>query len=222
MPEFLRSELQGTTDALVVLGRLVAAMVFGWLVAWIYRRTRPASDTSSSLSVTLVLLSVLIAMVTQVIGDNIARAFSLVGALSIVRFRTVVRDTADTAFVIFAVAVGMAIGAGHISLATSGLVVVGSAAWLMTRGKTSLGEGYLLQVRVSLGHDVEGVVGPAVSSHVSVRRLVSITTAKQGLAIEATFWVELRNETSGVELVKALNRVDGVQSVALTRPPRED
>ena len=49
------------------------------------------------------LLSILIAMVTQVIGDNIARAFSLVGALSIVRFRTVVRDTQDTAYVIFAV-----------------------------------------------------------------------------------------------------------------------
>ena len=59
------------------------------------------------------LLSILIAMVTQVIGDNVARAFSLVGALSIVRFRTVVRDTVDTAFVIFAVAVGMAVGAGH-------------------------------------------------------------------------------------------------------------
>ena len=52
-------------------------------------------------------------MVTQVIGDNVARAFSLVGALSIVRFRTVVRDTQDTAYVIFAVAVGMAVGANH-------------------------------------------------------------------------------------------------------------
>jgi hypothetical protein len=222
MPEFLRSELQETTNALIVLGRLVAAMVFGWVVAWIYRRTRPASDTSSSLSVTLVLLSVLIAMVTQVIGDNIARAFSLVGALSIVRFRTVVRDTADTAFVIFAVAVGMAIGAGHVSLAISGIVVVGSAAWFMTRGQAGGGEGYLLEVRLSLGHDVETLVGPAVANHVSARRLVSITTAKQGLALEATFWVELRNESSGVELVKALNRVEGVQSVALNRPPRED
>src|SRR3712207_7596331 len=61
------------------------------------------------------------AMVTQVIGDNIARAFSLVGALSIVRFRTVVRDTQDTAYVIFAVAVGMAVGAGHPMLAASGM-----------------------------------------------------------------------------------------------------
>jgi hypothetical protein len=57
----------------------------------------------TSFPITLALLSVLIAMSTQVIGDNVARAFSLVGALSIVRFRTVVRDTKDTAYVIFAV-----------------------------------------------------------------------------------------------------------------------
>ena len=78
---------------LQVLGRLVGAMLLGGVVGWIYQRTRPASETSSSLAMTLVLLSILIAMVTQVIGDNVARAFSLVGALSIVRFRTVVRDT---------------------------------------------------------------------------------------------------------------------------------
>ena len=131
MPEFLRGELQAAGGPLIVLARLVGSMLLGGVVAWIYQRTRPASDTSSSLSVTLVLLAILIAMVTQVIGDNVARAFSLVGALSIVRFRTVVRDTVDTAFVIFAVAVGMAAGAGHPSVAVSGIAVVGVAAWIM-------------------------------------------------------------------------------------------
>ena len=85
--------------------RLVSSLVLGAIVAWIYRKAR--KEPASSFTATLVLLSVLIAMVTQVIGDNVARAFSLVGALSIVRFRTVVRDTQDTAYVIFAVAVGM-------------------------------------------------------------------------------------------------------------------
>ena len=64
-------------------------------------------------------------MVTQVIGSNVALAFSLVGALSIVRFRTVVRDTEDTAFVIFAMTAGMAVGAQNVVLALTGLVIVG-------------------------------------------------------------------------------------------------
>ena len=219
--------MQGTAAPLAVLGRLVASMLLGAVVAWIYQRTRPASDTSSSLAVTLVLLSILIAMVTQVIGDNVARAFSLVGALSIVRFRTVVRDTVDTAFVIFAVAVGMAVGASHPSVALGGIVVVGAAAWFMTRGQRALaGEAgaaaYLLQVRVGLGHDVDSLLGPALSAHARTRRLVSMVTAKQGMAIEVSYRAELPSEQSAGELVKALNRVEGVQSVSLNLETTEE
>ena len=109
MPNFFSTFSADISTPLTVLGRLIAAMVFGAVVALIYRHSR--AEPPSSFTVTLVLLAILIAMVTQVIGDNVARAFSLVGALSIVRFRTVVRDTQDTAYVIFAVAVGMAVGA---------------------------------------------------------------------------------------------------------------
>ena len=88
-PDFLRAAFPSAdVSPAGVLVRLVAAMLLGAVVAFIYRRTRPASDVAQSFQVTLVLLSILIAMVTQVIGDNVARAFSLVGALSIVRFRT--------------------------------------------------------------------------------------------------------------------------------------
>ena len=116
---------------LVVLIRLVAALLLGGVVALVYRLTRSKSEVAPSFSATLVLLSILIAMVTQVIGDNVARAFSLVGALSIVRFRTVVRDTQDTAFVIFSVGVGMAVGAGYPWLAVAGIAVVSIAAFAM-------------------------------------------------------------------------------------------
>jgi hypothetical protein len=224
MPEFLRSDLQASAGALAVLYRLVASMLLGAVVAWIYQRTRPPSDTSSSLAVTLVLLSILIAMVTQVIGDNVARAFSLVGALSIVRFRTVVRDTVDTAFVIFAVAVGMAVGASHPAVAVCGIPVVGLAAWFMTRSQRAA-EGraaYLLQVRLGLGHDVEALIGPALSAHARTRRLVSMATAKQGLAIEVTYRADIETEESAGALVKALNRIEGVQGVTLNRVTNEE
>src|SRR6476661_7267657 len=120
-------------EPLAVFLRLIVAMLLGACVAFIYRRTRYASQTTSSFTVTLVLLAILIAMVTQVIGDNVARAFSLVGALSIVRFRTVVRDTQDTAYVIFAVATGMALAANHPLVALCGLVVVGVTALMLRR-----------------------------------------------------------------------------------------
>ena len=105
MPEALAPLFDFNGPALLLIAvRLLLALALGLAIAAIYRRARPMNEEAESFTVTLVLLTILIAMVTQVIGDNVARAFSLVGALSIVRFRTVVRDTQDTAFVIFSVA----------------------------------------------------------------------------------------------------------------------
>jgi hypothetical protein len=219
MPEVFRAGLPViAAEPLGILARLIGAMLLGAVVAFIYRRTR-GGDLSTSFTVTLVLLSILIAMVTQVIGDNVARAFSLVGALSIVRFRTVVRDTQDTAFVIFAVAVGMAVGASHPWVAVSGIAIVGSATWFMSRsaGMSTMSDVYLLQVRVGLGHDLEAVIGEAIQPYAQSRRLVSLATARQGMAIEASYRVELRGDNAPSDLVKALNRREGVQNVSLER-----
>jgi hypothetical protein len=224
VPEFLKTALVSgpAIDPADVGVRLVAALVLGLVVAWVYRRTRPAADIAGSFPGTLVLLAVLIAMVTQVIGDNVARAFSLVGALSIVRFRTVVRDTQDTAFVIFAVVVGMAVGASTLMVAGIGIVIVAAAAFLMRTREPSAAFAedtppFLLHVRVGLGHDVEALLAETLGAHLGARRLQSMGTAKQGLSIDVTYGVALRNAASAEALVKALNRLDGVQSVELAR-----
>jgi uncharacterized membrane protein YhiD involved in acid resistance len=226
MPELLARAVEPVSDsALSVLVRLLIAMVLGGAVTVIYRVTRAADEAAPSFTVTLVLLSILIAMVTQVIGDNVARAFSLVGALSIVRFRTVVRDTQDTAYVIFAVAVGMSVGAGHALLAVSGIGVVALAALLMRRGAVSLSgrhENYMLKVRLGLGHDAGQVLGPTFDTYLLARHLVSIETAKQGMALELSYRAALRSEAAAGELVKALNRLEGVQGISLERMDSRD
>ncbi|MGE5192265.1 MAG: DUF4956 domain-containing protein, partial [Deltaproteobacteria bacterium] len=106
MPDWLVDkvavEAPATPGELLI--RLILALIFGGAVALVYRFSHGREQGAGvALTTTLVLLSVLIAMVSMVIGNSVARAFSLVGALSIVRFRTVVEDTRDTAFVIFSV-----------------------------------------------------------------------------------------------------------------------
>ena len=131
MPEWLNGVVgtEGEVAPEKLAVRLVLAALLGAAVAAVYALTRKKTRTEAApFSATLVLLTVLIALVTQVIGNSVARAFSLVGALSIVRFRTVVDDTRDTSFVIFAVAVGMAVGAGSPALALVGIPVVGLTA----------------------------------------------------------------------------------------------
>jgi len=222
MPDFLKAPFVNVLEIhpLDVLIRLCVALVLGGVVAWIYRRTRKSTEIAASFPVTLVLLSVLIAMVTQVIGDNIARAFSLVGALSIVRFRTVVRDTQDTAYVIFAVVVGMAAGANDLWVSLIGIGVVGLAAFLMmTRpGLIATSEpSFLLSLRVGLGHDLDKLLNDTLDAYLQERELMSIATARQGVSLDVTYETQLRPEGSAQELVKALNRVEGVQSVEFRR-----
>jgi hypothetical protein len=224
MPDFLNSAgQQNVAHATTVLVRLVIAAVFGLVVSWIYRRTRKSTDVVASFPTTLVLLCVLIAMVTQVIGDNVARAFSLVGALSIVRFRTVVRDTQDTAYVIFAVAVGMAVGAEAPFVGLIGIVVVGAtAALLRTREKVVAGgqPPFVVHIRVSIGHDLD-TLDAGLAPYVQGRDLVAIETAKQGIALDVSYEIRLKNETSPNDLIRGLNKIEGVQSVELQKRSEE-
>lgn len=206
---------------LTLLIRLVVALGAGAVVAAMFERTRSESGTTS-LPATLVLLSVLIAAVTQVIGDNVARAFSLVGALSIVRFRTVVRDTRDTAFVIFAVVVGMGVGAGHVKVALTTLAVGGLGAWLMRarRGGHVEAPELELTVRVGLGQDAEAMAAEVFQYHLLSREGLGASTARQGAALEVTWKVSLKPGSSPAEVVRALNRIEGIQNVELR--PREN
>ena len=221
MPEFLTQSLATPAiDPLQLAVRLIAALVFGFIVAWIYRLARKSTDVIASFPTTLILLSVLIAMVTQVIGDNVARAFSLVGALSIVRFRTVVRDTQDTAYVIFAVAVGMAVGAQNIWVAVEGTIIIGIAACVILRPgakRLSVEPAYVLNLRVAIGHEVEQILATVSQQFLEGADLVSISTAKQGTALDIIYEIRLRSGMSVNALVKTLNLTEGVQGVELSR-----
>jgi hypothetical protein len=223
MQDFLTSAVltNNSSTWVEVSLRIGLAILLGMAVAGIYRATRPKAYVTPSFPVTLVLLSALISMVAQVVGTNTALAFSLVGALSIVRFRTVVRDTEDTAFVIFAVVVGMSVGAHNLMVALIGLVLIGLTVFLMKpkrRAPAAVDEvHYQVTVRVGVGHDVESQLAPALDEILVRRQLVSIGTVKQGMSVEVAYAGALREGQKPESLVKALNRIDGVQSVDLVK-----
>ena len=220
MLDFVTKITDGSTSVSfeTLLLRLVAAMVIGCTVMGIYRFSRPSGTDAGTFPATLVLLCVLIAMVTQVVGDNVARAFSLVGALSIVRFRTVVRDTLDTAFVIFAVAAGMAIGAGQPAVAVCGTLVVGAASILLSHRSRSLipmDREAVMTVRMSWSSDLEAAVLQLLGKFASDVQAISASTARQGTAMDLTFRLKLLETTKPTELLAELNRVEGIHSVEL-------
>jgi uncharacterized membrane protein YhiD involved in acid resistance len=224
MPEWLQDSIAGNGISIpfnVLLARLAVSLVLGCAVASIYfiSQRKERSETFAFVT-TLVLLTVLISMVTMVIGNSVARAFSLAGALAIIRFRTIVEDTRDTAFVIFAVVVGMAVGAGFLFIALAGIPVVALATfvlslWGWARLKwTACNK--RLTVRLRLGCNPEEVLGKSFEAHFDSTRLIAATTARQGSALDLTYQTRLRQRDSVIALVTELNGLEGVQAVELS------
>ena len=203
--------------------RLLVALACGVCVAGVYRiahgRDRKAT---SGLATTLVLMSVLIALVSIVIGSSVARAFSLVGALSIVRFRTVVDDTRDTAFVIFTVVVGMAAGAGLHLVVLVGIPLVGGAAIALALLPgidiaPSANIPCRLSVRLAADRDPASTLALLAEKYFTRSAVQSTSTSKQGTAVDLEYLVYLRNEDELPQIVTELSRVDGVLSAELKR-----
>lgn len=107
-----------------MVANMLLATLLGFVIAGVYRFTHKGLSYSQSFTLTVLFVTVIVAMVMMVIGSSLARAFALVGALSIIRFRTVVKDTKDTAYVFAGLAVGMAAGTSNYFLALCGSVVI--------------------------------------------------------------------------------------------------
>ncbi|QDV62324.1 DUF4956 domain-containing protein [Crateriforma conspicua] len=227
MPEWMMNVTSSEVDPTVTtLGlRLVLAWLCGMVVAWIARSRRPAGEPDT-LSLTLILMSILIAMATQIIGDNIARAFSLVGALSIVRFRTAVPATRDVAFVLAAVVAGMAVGAGQYWVVGLGLSVVGLATFLNSSkadtsqagtkdSESTKGDKKPKAWRVTLQVGLSATEGweSELSRFAESYELLSAETTRRGAAMEMLYRVTPSADSNAVEMIAALNSVPNVESV---------
>lgn len=200
----------------VLCARLLTAFTLGLVAAALYRVTTHGGQGRGFLG-TLVLLAVLIAVLTLVIGNSVARAFSLVGALAIVRFRTVVEETRDTAFVIYAVASGMACGAGFPLAAAAATPLVALAAWLF-RPEGTAGNGEVtLILRLGTGTTAEAQVQALLRERLPGHTLVGLATARGGAALEARYTAPGLPADEAMRLVADLTRVEGVQAVELKR-----
>jgi hypothetical protein len=222
MPEWLHNSLaNGSDPSLPVLAwRIGMAMVLGAAVALIYRWARRGEAVQPTFLTTLILLAMVIAMATQVIGDNVARAFSLVGALSVVRFRTVVKDTQDTAFVIFAVVVGMASGANHLVVALVGMGIVIAASpvlWPRRRSDGWVAAESTLALRITPEDGVQAQTELLLAASTERCDLTSVGTARQGAALDLTYRIRLRAGCSPSAFVAELHALTGVESVELKR-----
>jgi len=198
-----------------LIERLLVSFIFGCIAAGMHFFTSSRSrGADRSLLATLVLLAVLIAVVTRVIADNVARAFSLAGVLAIVRFRTVVDDTRDTAFVIYAVVTGMAAGNGLYWEPMLATPLVTLAAWLFRPTPIPKAPSHgLLILRLAAGRPADDRVEGTLKKYLKDYHLIGVSTARGGSALDVSYAIQLPVADKVLSLVNDLGHIEGVQGV---------
>lgn len=196
--------------------RIAAAVVVGLVLALVYRSTHKGLSYSQTFTQTIVFVAVVVAIVMMTVRNSIATAFTLVGALSIIRFRTVVKDTRDAAFVFAALALGMAAGLGFWELAALGVAVVSALAFALHA--TNFGalhkSEFVLRFTFEQGKDSAAYL-QSIDAAARRSNLLHVEPSGDGRSLRLTYDISLKQGATAESLAAAIGRADGVSEVAL-------
>ena len=181
------------------------------VIAMVYQRTHKSAGYSQSYVQSLLLLGLITTLIMVVIGSNIARAFSLVGALSIVRFRNAIKETRDVAFIFLVMAVAMACGTRFYAVAMLATFVNCLAILAMhvtNFGSSKISPERLIAIQLPGGAEVSSVLEPAMSKLFQTFSLVSMENVRQGLYLEATYSVRPFEQVTATQVIDEVSRVN--------------
>ena len=191
-----------------VLTNLAVSLICGVIIALVYRFIYKGPSYSATYVNSLVLLALITSLVIMVIGNNLARAFGLVGAMSIIRFRTAVRDVQDIVFIFFSLAVGMAAGVGLHAIAITGSVVICLVAVVLVTfnfGAPGTSE-YVLQLVYTPSDTTDRIISDILNKYCRRTRLVNVKNAGDGAKIDAFYHFSLRRRFKSAQMSDELAR----------------
>ena len=201
-----------------IVANVVVALLCGLTISLLYRWSYRGTSYSATFVSSLVTLAMITALVMMAIGNNLARAFGLVGAMSIIRFRTAVKDTQDLVFIFLALAVGLAAGIGFHRLAIVGTALVGGTLWAL--GRSGFGtvrrREYLVELVVARG-DEGGEPPPwtlVLERYARNHRLLHARSLADGQT-ELAFLITLRRIDDARRLTEELALISSVEQANL-------
>jgi uncharacterized membrane protein YhiD involved in acid resistance len=210
-------DLSGEFSVMDVLLVMVLSFVLSAFIGWIYKITHRGTSYTQSFVFTLVLNGMIVALVMMVVGSNIARAFSLVGALSIIRFRNAVKETRDVGFIFLTMAIGMAVGTRFYLLAVAAAVIVSLVILLMTRFNWYAREmsSQILRIQIPNGAPFGTLFDRAFVKYTSTSELISVDAVHNGTMTELTYSIGMKKSNQIQEFLTEIKNLNGDNRVTL-------
>ena len=222
MDQFVKEALQNpAVVSQFGIWKLLAALTLTsflcLVLAYFYRESHRGLSYSVSLTHTLIIMGVTISLIMVIIGSNIARAFALVGALSIIRFRNPVKDSRDVGFIFMAMAIGMATGTGFYLYAVVFTLFASALVYFMHRfeiGAKTTNE-VLLRVHLPENLDYHSIFNDVFYRCLHDHSLLSVETVRGGTLLELVYAVQFKKNVREAEFLDGLRVINGNNKVAL-------
>jgi uncharacterized membrane protein YhiD involved in acid resistance len=204
---FLEVQSGGLTSADVVMS-LLMTFVMSLLIFWIYKKTFRGVLYTHSFNVSLVMISLVTSLVIMTISTNLILSLGMVGALSIVRFRTAVKDPLDIVFMFWAIAIGIANGAMQFQLSIVGSIFISIVIIFLSRTKFQINP-YLLVLHYTAKHESEilNQLNTIIKSYKIKSKTVSSDT------VELT--LEVRVRKNNIDFVDQISKINNIKDVGL-------
>lgn len=214
-------ELSLTSDLSINLGkvlvRIAVAIVLGFAISGAYFIITPRKDRSASFVLSLVILPTIVAVVIILIGGNLARAFSMAGIFTIVRFRSVPGDSKDISFVFLTMAAGLAVGLGYLTLGAVVIIVVGAVIVLVNKSGYGIGKQKEMRLRITIPEDMnyQGVFDEIFTKYATYVQLQRVKTCNMGTLFELVYDIVLKSNQNEKEMIDALRCRNGNLGISL-------
>ncbi len=195
------------TDCFISIG---ISFIIGLFIYAVYKKTFTGVMYSRTFNISLVAMTMVTALIIQGITSNIILSLGMVGALSIVRFRTAIKDPMDILFLFWSIATGILCGAGLIPLAVIGSVAIGLVLVAMMNHMT-LDTAYLLIVKLN-GDEAEKEVSDLLSSRIK-KFFIKSKTITGNQATEIVYEIRLKDQSTS--FVNEISNLENIQSAVM-------
>lgn len=209
------------TSTLIVI---LSALLLGLFISLVYIKTHGKEGYAGSFTITLIMLPVIIAVIILLVGNNVARAFSLAGAFSLIRFRSAPGDPKDISYVFFTLAVGLACGMGYIAYAVLFAIILCLVIFILTIIKYGASKSPQMQLKITVPEDLDyqNLFDEIFEVYLIRATLTRVKTADFGSLFELIYSINIKADINQKEFIDKLRCKNGNLNIVLTLKEIDD
>lgn len=196
---------------------ILAALVLGFVMSGIYYATTTKKNRSASFLLSLIILPSIVAIVIMLVGENVARAFSLAGIFTLVRFRSIPGDSKDISFVFLAMAVGLTVGLGYLTLGAVITVIIGIVIVAVHQLGYGVSRQKEKQLRITIPEDMnyQNAFDDLFAKYTDHIEMSRVKTSNMGTLFELYYDVIMKKDVSEKEFIDSIRCRNGNLNIQL-------